>query len=352
MSGLKKYRNILLGALVAMLVAAGGWWFYIKNTQPQSTGQFAYNCTAGAESMSCLQGHYQTLAKTKGVTAAFAELKKTYESDGSVRAYCHQIAHAIGRQAAETAKDVSSAYSEGDNFCWSGYYHGVMETIIRKIGAANVAAQVPLICQPLKLAQPYSFYHYNCVHGVGHGIMDVKQGDLFASLTVCDTLTDQWERESCYGGVFMQNVMDELDDDHGKPDFKDDDPMYPCTAVNDKYKEQCYLMQTSHALKVGNEDFAKVFQECRAIEPTYKDTCYQSLGRDASGNSSSDGTQTRMSCMLGADFEAQSNCIIGAVKDFVSYYHSDQQANELCRSLDPSLASICQTTKQQYFATF
>lgn len=352
MPGFKRYKKVFLSALIAVLVIAAGWWFYAKNMQPQGDARFAYSCAGGTESMSCLQQQYQTLAKTKGVTAAFTQLKIAYQRDNSVRAYCHQITHAIGRQAAETAKDVASAYSEGDSFCWSGYYHGVMEAIIRKIGVAHVAAQVPVICQPLKQAQPYSFYHYNCVHGVGHGIMDVKQGDLFASLTLCDAFTDQWERESCYGGVFMQNVMDELDDDHGKPDFKDDDPMYPCTAVKDQYKEQCYLMQTSHALKVGNEDFAKVFQECSTIEPAYKDMCYQSLGRDASGNSASDVVQTRTSCLLGGDAEAQSNCIIGAVKDFVSYYHSDQQANELCRSLEPSLASVCQTTKQHYYATF
>lgn len=329
----------------------------VTATADQTTGlatTFHYNCPAGTnpESMPCLQQHYQTVTYKQGVQTAFSQLKAAYVNDSSVKADCHQLSHAIGRTAADMYKNIDDAYAQGDNFCWSGYYHGVMESIVTKIGSHNLAAKLPTICAQIKAQKPYSFYHYNCVHGLGHGIMDVTGSDLFASLKLCDTVGNSWENESCYGGVFMENVMDELNANHTTKYLKTDQPMYPCTAVDQQYKGQCYLMQTSHALHAANYNFQTVFNECAGIDPAFVDTCYQSLGRDASGNTNSDVQRTKANCMLGATADAQSNCIIGAVKDFVSYYHSDVQATQLCLALDPALQTTCQTTKTQYYSTF
>jgi hypothetical protein len=134
--------------------------------------------------------------------------------------------------------------------------------------------------------------------------------------------------------------------------LKEDQPMYPCTALEDRYKEQCYLMQTSYALQVEGYDFNKVFALCDATESAYRDTCYQSLGRDASGQSISDVDTTKDTCLLGKDYEAQSNCIDGAAKDFVSYYHDDKKALELCASLPDNLLNNCQNTVNSYYSTF
>ncbi len=105
-------------------------------------------------------------------------------------------------------------------------------------------------------------------------------------------------------------------------------------------------------LKVVNQDFVKVFALCDSVQQPYKPTCLQSLGRDASGNSLSNGPTTKRTCELGANYEQQSNCIVGAVKDFISYYHSDTQAAALCNSLNPDLQSICNSTKESYYKSF
>ncbi len=44
--------------------------------------------------------------------------------------------------------------------------------------------------------------------------------------------------------------------------------------------------------------------------------------------------------MLGSDYEVRSNCIIGAVKDFISY-ENEPQAKEFCESLDADLSDVC-----------
>jgi hypothetical protein len=249
---------------------------------------------------------------------------------------------------------VSQAYVEGDNFCWSGYYHGVMEGIIGHIGIEQLTKESNNICSGVRVGkEQYSFFHYNCAHGLGHGFMANLGDELFTSLTTCDSLRDWWEKESCYGGVFMENIMADLNKEfHATKYLKPDQPLYPCTAVAEAYKHQCYLMQTSYALKVSEQDFSKVFALCATVDGSNRAVCYQSLGRDASGNSISNVDQTYSSCMLGPDQEARSNCVIGAVKDFISYYHSDEKGYELCRKFESELRSVCESTAKEYYKSF
>lgn len=301
----------------------------------------------------CFQQHYKYLTAKKSPAVAFDDLKQRYSSNAFVRAQCHQITHVIGRTAATAyAADVSEAYTHGDNFCWSGYYHGVMETVIATIGRDKVVPQANNICKTLREKQRYSFYHYNCVHGMGHGFMEVEQDELFKSLIDCDGLADSWERSSCYGGVFMENVMASQTPTKSTQYFRADDPIYPCNAVGTGYQEQCYLMQTSHILQTNNYNFAATFAACDTVAPPFNATCYQSLGRDASGQSVSDGPTTKATCLLGSTTEARSNCVAGAVKDFVSYFHDDTPGKAFCASLPDELRTECYATVTSYYKSF
>ncbi len=264
--------------------------------------------------------------------------------------------HVIGRASYAHYGSLAEAFAHGDQFCWSGFYHGIMEQISKDKGYDYIIKNANTICQPVaEKYQRYSFNDYNCVHGLGHGFMEILNRDLFKSLAACDSMSDNWDRSSCYGGVFMQNIMNvqgpEGYDPSNYPYLKADQPMYPCTAVDDKYKEQCYLMQTSYALSIEKYDFSKVFDLCGQAGQ-YADTCYQSLGRDASGQSISDVQKTDASCRLGATNEAQTNCIIGAAKDFVSYFHDDKQAYQLCGAVPDYITQTCNSTVKDYFSTF
>ena len=146
----------------------------------------------------------------------------------------------------------------------------------------------------------------------------------------------------------MENVIVD-NKNHFTEYLKPSEPLYPCNAVEEKYKGSCYLMQTSYMLKVLDEDFSKVFELCGKADAKYVATCYQSLGRDASGHSSSNAEITKNTCGLGKNFDARSNCVIGAVKDFISYFHSDIQVRKLCDSLSDDLKNVCLTTTKGYY---
>jgi hypothetical protein len=235
----------------------------------------------------------------------------------------------------------------------SGYYHGAVEQIAQEIGPAKIVADMPSVCASFFKTKPYGFDHYNCVHGMGHGLMVVENDNLFKSLDLCDTYTDSWEQSSCYSGVFMENVMDSILPGHHTNYIKADDPLYPCTAVKQRYEADCYMMQTSHALVVENEDYSKVFSLCSTVQSPYDIDCYQSLGRDVSGNSSSDQATSIQLCMEGPTSVAQDNCFTGAVKDFISYYHSDTQGLALCAAIPDSTLSVsCTSTAHTYYQSF
>jgi hypothetical protein len=340
---------------IAIICAAIFWPSPKPKTSANPASNIVDNC-ASSVTYSCYKKQLAIITEQQSPEAAMALVKKEYEKSSYVKSQCHQLTHIIGRAALDKYKTIADTYAHGDQFCWSGYYHGAMEEVALKNGYDYIVKNANSICKPIAAKGEYSFYHYNCVHGLGHGLMFVKNGDLFASLTACDPIINNWERTSCYGGVFMQNIMNEQTPDSdvksGSKYLKSDQPMYPCTAVDYKYKDQCYLMQTSYALQTVSYDFSKVFELCAHVDADFKNTCYTSLGRDASGNSISNVDMTKEKCLLGPNEEAQKYCVHGAAMDFVSYFHSDQQANNLCKSLPSSLSSDCLGVVKNYYSTF
>jgi hypothetical protein len=304
----------------------------------------------------CYKDQLNNIVQKNGPESAFALIKSQYDQVSFVRSQCHQLVHVIGRAAYAKYGNVGDTFSHGDQYCWAGYYHGMMEQVADEQGTDKFLASLNNVCEEIANRERYSFNHYNCVHGLGHGVMEALSGELFDALTACDRIADGYERSSCYGGVYMQNIMFAQTPDQEanyQPKYlNDDDPMYPCTAVDEKYKSQCYLMQTSHALQVENYDFRKVFSLCEATPSPHRQTCYQSLGRDASGQSISNVEQTKEKCLLGKDYDAQSNCVIGAAKDFVSYFHSDVQGKQLCVSLPASLKEVCSNAVSSTYSSF
>ncbi|HEU4966088.1 MAG TPA: hypothetical protein VFT53_01225 [Candidatus Saccharimonadales bacterium] len=340
----QRLRRFLWVLPVAVLAGVGLVAWSLTHAQ-----QRIVSCTgADASQFGCWQQRYSAMVQQQSPEAAFVDFKQVYNTNAYVKSNCHQLAHVIGRAAAKKYVTLAETYRHGDNFCWSGYYHGAVEAIAGEIGAANIVAQINTVCAPF--ANASVFERYNCVHGMGHGLMAVEDDNLFTALSLCDRFNGQWNQESCYSGVFMENVMNEINPGQHAKYLKADDPLYPCTAVADKYKEQCFLMQTSHALIVEKYDYAKVFAVCSTVAAPFDATCYQSLGRDISGQSSSDQSRTVALCMLGQTQAAQENCFVGAVKDFISYYHSDTQGMALCAAIpDATLSAGCAATGKTYY---
>jgi hypothetical protein len=339
---------------IPILVLAAATTTAMIILKPAPTTAIVTECTGElAEQFTCWQSRYNAIVANQSPETAMDDFKKQFDAVPYVKSNCHQISHVIGRAAAKRYDTLQETYEHGDNFCWSGYYHGSIETIARQIGKDKILSQLTGVCADFKDKRANSFEHFNCVHGMGHGLMALQDGELFTALESCDTYQDPWEAESCYGGVFMENVMNEINMGGHSKYLRHDDPLYPCTAVKDRYKQACYLMQTSHALTVVKQDYPKVFGLCAGVGAAYEAVCYQSLGRDASGQSSSDQTRTIELCMLGPSQPARQNCFTGAVKDFISYHNNDSQGLAMCAAIpDATLAAGCTSEAHNYYRIF
>ncbi len=304
----------------------------------------------------CLQERYRALVHDSGVQAAFAELRGELATNEFVRTNCHQMTHVIGRAAAEVYGDIAGTYSQGDSFCGSGYYHGAMETIVANVDPDEILEEAGTLCADLGGRPQYSLFHYNCAHGLGHGFMVIQDNELFDSLETCDTLADSWEVNRCYGGVFMENVITRNNPSHPSKYLKADQPLYPCDVVGDRYKNECYQRQSAYALETQGNDFAGVFELCTGVESEFRPACYQGLGWDASVQSIKRGSgdvtiseSTRTLCMLGEDYEARSNCVVGAVEYFIRDRYDDTLARAFCDTLGADLRAGCLQEAEEYY---
>src|SRR3989338_6184127 len=346
--------GLVLKIFVAVLLLGGAGFWYIDQQKPSYTYDNAA-CKDLASPYDCFAEYYKNLVRDFGTKVAVADVKRISTEDGQVLAQCHPLVHVIGREAANEFKTITEAFNAGDAFCWSGYYHGVMEGMVKKIGLTDLSKGLNDICSQIPGRESYNFDYYNCVHGLGHGLEAYYEGEIFHALVMCDNLTGDWERQSCYSGVFMQNIIDSTnvsDTGGGGKYLKPEEPLYPCTAVEGRYKGQCYLGQTSYSLQMTSYDYKKVFDLCTTVETPYRDICNQSMGRDVANQAMHEKNRTKKLCSITKDSNDFNNCVVGAVKEIISYYHSDKEALEFCDVLSGEGKNICTSTAKSYYSNF
>jgi len=296
----------------------------------------------------CYRNALDATLDQKGAAVALARLAKLDQTNRFVQAQCHQLAHQLGHAGFAHYGSVTKATAQGSEICWSGYYHGVVEAYISRWTDAKLRTRMPTICRQTP-GHPYSLAYYNCWHGLGHGLTIRFDNDVFKALPYCDAIRRDWEAQSCYSGVFMQNiVVDGVM--HHSVDLKRSDPVYPCDAVAVRQKSSCYLMVTSYVLKVKNYDYAATFRVCDRVEKAFVTTCYQSLGRDISGNSLLDPVKVQALCALGAPKD-RSWCVVGAAKNAVYERHEPSQADALCRLYQGALRKTCVAARNEAVST-
>ena len=246
---------------------------------------------------------------------------------------CHNEAHQVGRASYELFGP--ETFGKGDANCHSGFYHGAMEAFLAEKGTNNLSQNIEGICSQFAT----SFGNFECLHGVGHGVMAYEVYEMPRALELCGELNGSFAQSSCYGGVFMENIVAGRGlgalSDH-ETQWVSSDPHFPCNVVDKdaSIQVQCYLMQTSRMLDIFNYDFSKVSEECLRAPEQIKLTCFQSLGRDGAGNTLRDPEAILGICNLVPEeyFDA---CLVGALNVIVDFWgeNLNNQPFELCRKV-------------------
>jgi hypothetical protein len=259
------------------------------------------------------------------------------QTDTVVERNCHRIIHSIGSASlARYEGNVAKAFAEGSASCWSGYYHGILERAFVDADPDDLGGISRRLCDDEGI-RATDYLAYQCVHGLGHGLMIYTGYNLQFSLEVCDQLATDWDQSSCTGGVFMENISSSYG--FTSKWLKDDDPVYPCNSVEKRHKYYCYLMVTSRILQQNGYDWENAAETCRSVEKDWVDICFQSFGRDASGTTRQNATEIVDLCRLAGSWE--SHCVYGAARDITSNDAGARRARLLCERADASLRAIC-----------
>jgi mono/diheme cytochrome c family protein len=279
-----------------------------------------------AANSECLEQAFGNLAYKQGPKLALATLQRTMTSNTAVAADCHRIAHRMGSAALTRFKDqVAPAFIAGSPVCASGYYHGIIERAFLGQPTNKLGVVARQLCSDPKITAQ-RFLAYQCIHGLGHGLMIYTGYDLPGSLKTCDGLRTGFDRVSCSGGVFMEN----FNSSYGVTSkyLRKSDPIYPCNDVAERHKLYCYLLVTANILRVENYDLKKTADACRLSEPAWVRTCYESFGRDASGMAGKSTTKALASCRLAKRNEG--DCLYGVSREIVNADAQGRRGGRFC----------------------
>ncbi len=283
------------------------------------------DCADGESS--CYEQAFGNLAFEEGPERAMARFDDAMATDRAIESNCHRIAHTIGSAAlARFDGNVAAAFAQGSASCWSGYYHGILERAFTEASSREEVGDVARrLCDDDGIRRT-TFVFYQCVHGLGHGLMIWSGYDLPFSLEVCDRLETDWDQSSCTGGVFMENIASS----YGVRSewIRDDDPVYPCQTVEERHKLYCYLMVTSRINELNSFDWTKTAAVCRNVEEDWVETCFESYGRDASGSTRQNVAEVARICRLAGGWAE--SCYYGAARDMTSNYANGRRASQLC----------------------
>ena len=287
----------------------------------------------------CFRQAFGNVAFRDGPKAALDLVENVY-GDGRSPA-CHSVVHTVGEAAlTRNEGDVARTLADGSSICWSGYYHGIIERALLDAGGSSsgvLRSVSRTICsEALQTMTPW--IAYQCLHGLGHGIMLATGMHLERSLELCKSTKTRWERDACKGGVFMENVS---------PSFgvsrwhRADDLLYPCNAVALEDRLRCYQMVTTRVLPALGNDWGETAEVCAGAEPAFVQTCFRSFGRDASSHSSRDVETTIETCAVARPFGGEASCIRAAAHDFAANFTSGERARPLCERVSGELENVC-----------
>ncbi len=322
----------------------------------------------------CLEDYFVTLAAagrtalSLGALAALGREHEDVERDG------HGYTHVIGIRAWQPGDDVGTVFRSCNGLYQSGCYHGVIQSYLTASGTLDSTRAVTL-CGSVAPEVKDLWLRFQCVHGLGHGFEMALNWDLPAALTRCDWLENGWDRESCYGGAFMENAVASMPGGHhvsvraleqssaapaadhsahgghapplGAITFKmrdSTDALYPCSVTAPKYRRACYQLQGGIILGLTGSRFDKATEHCDRVPSNWRPLCYQSLGTNASGMSLQNTAKAIRYCSNG-DPDYQPYCFVGVVKNFVDITANPADGIAFCQDV-PSGAN----RKQCFFA--
>lgn len=342
----------------------------VQTTDSSAVASFAEarcRLLKGNNRKACFEDVLLQLTRQNRIRLALGALNLLGQRDADIRRFGHDYSHVIGINAWSPGENIGEVYLQCSELFQSGCYHGVIQAVFAYQGTDS--ASVAALCRDTPGINNSGWLRFQCVHGIGHGLVQTYTMNLPRALSGCDMLGNNWDAESCYGGAFMEFIVGGRGQSHhvplparkdsaaageaaehahmdhdSTPPFKVRDPtdlLYPCSVLGDKYQRACYQMQAGLMVERTGLDFVKVAAVCDTAPERWRRTCYQGIGTYVSGVTSRDAEEGIRLCSLGSA-RYRSWCFVGLVKNFVDVTADPDDGLTLCRKLGPTeIATAC-----------
>jgi len=294
----------------------------------------------------CYLDKLEPLLAARGSEVTYSTLADMAAMDSGVDGQSHPMAHVLGAYAYQVYGTIQATLENCSYKVFQGCFHGAFQAYL-----TDQPDITPALVQTMCRIEN-TFRLYVCLHGLGHGLMLATEGRVNQSLALCDALGTDYARGSCYGGVFMENLVAYIDSTqpsaiaghlHGEtyPFMVDaDDPYFPCDVVLEKYKTSCWLIQTSLMLFFNHGDFADIAEKCATLPQPHYLTCFGSMGRDASAYSARDPQRVVEDCAY-APADGRAQCIHGYIAEVILNYVDPAMGVRMCKELPPIDKTPC-----------
>ena len=249
---------------------------------------------------------------------------------------CHDAAHEVGRRAYELFG--AAAFAFGAHECQVGAMHGAMEALLAERGTSRIKEDLTTICD--RVANIWQ--NGNCWHGVGHGLLAWTSYELPDALALCDLFDRAGATHSCYGGMFMENVVGGASalTGHESEWINDFDPHFPCNALEEKYVAPCYGYQPVQMARINPEpEFVR--DGCLTAPTVALHACFFTMGLYAhSKDGRGDPAEAIEICEMIDEHLHRNSCMRGVVSD--RFWQADEA---------PGAAYICEQMKTRSSAS-
>jgi hypothetical protein len=299
---------------------------------------------ADAQKTPCYEGELVPVVQRFGASRALTVLELLAPQDSDVASEGHAYAHAIGVTAFDAHPEIQTSFPACREIFQSGCYHGVIQAYFMR-AASDDSDAVRGVCAPWVVPNVYGWLRFQCTHGLGHGLTMMFDHHLPTALRRCDFLSDSWDRDSCYGGAFMENIMDATQPKdpmfmrHAMttrvpgPKFKQIDQKdlaYPCSVLAARYQSSCWVNQVSIIEYFAKGNVKTTSDGCERAPAAYVHLCFIGLGTDLNGYTLGNNDSTLAMCGRASE-RGRPWCYVGVAKNIVEVGAQHEKGLAFCR---------------------
>ena len=306
-------------------------------------------------------GRFYARLADEGLANALQDLEALARRDSVILRNGHQLAHALGRRAVEMAHFDGRVVTQCTASFASGCYHGVVEALVHARGDVDMAELERVCVTAGRAEQPGATYE--CIHGVGHGVLGAVGLNARDALRHCGELSSPVLLASCRSGVFMEAITAAVARSgapgghadhahHGDGEQSGDthalvvdpaNPFAPCDAFQGQEARACWLFQGFVILRANRFDVRSAFETCDRAPAGQSGNCYESLGHQLAGLFQRGDNWIREQCGMGRP-DVAPRCAGGAALALTGADWSGRRTAAFCAASPDPWRQTCSET--------